>query len=88
MTAKRIWLTPPEVAEQLGVERDKVVKWIRAGELSAVNCALNKNSKRARWRMKQEDVEAFLESRRNGTPRVKKTRAKVSATRDFYPDCN
>ena len=66
------YLTPPRVAELLGVNETKVLAWIRAGELGAVNVALRKG-RRPRWRVAQADLEAFL-ARRSATPPAQVTR--------------
>lgn len=56
------WLTPPAVAEALGVAPEKVVVWIRRGELRAINVA-EPGSIRPRYRISQADLEAFERSR-------------------------
>ncbi len=55
-------LTPPEVAQQIGIDAEKVRTWIATGELRAVNIA-ERVSGRPRWRIRPDDLEAFLESR-------------------------
>jgi excisionase family DNA binding protein len=60
-------LTPPQVAEQLGIDAAKVITWIRSGELPAANVATRVGG-RPRWRIGPNDLEAFLERRRSPTP--------------------
>jgi len=68
----RIYLTPPEVADTLGVNADKVRTWILAGELRAVDLSI-KQGGRPRWKISEDDLESFL-SRRIATPPPKPTR--------------
>jgi hypothetical protein len=59
-------LTPPEIARRYGIHPDKVLGWIRRGELRAVNVAANPRG-RPRWRIDPIDLEAF-EQRRSAQP--------------------
>lgn len=73
----REYLTPNEYASRLGVKRETVVAWIRAGELRAVNTARSL-SVPARYRIAEEAIREF-EQQRSGAvqtipPRAKKTR--------------
>lgn len=54
------WYTPREIAEQLGVNVDRVRGWIHAGELEAVNVA---DGVRPRWRISTGAYKTFLETR-------------------------
>jgi len=56
------FLTPPQVAERLRVSREKVIGWILAGELKGCNLAA-KSSSRPRYRVSEEDLTVFLDSR-------------------------
>jgi excisionase family DNA binding protein len=71
-------LTPPQLARQLGVSPDKIVGWIRSGELRAVNIAANPKG-RPRYIIDPKDVEAF-EARRSihKTPSVPRRRKRTS----------
>jgi excisionase family DNA binding protein len=73
------WLTPPQLAKQLGVQAEKVLGWIRAGELRAVNVA-ERASRRPRWRISAEAFEEFLR-RREAVLRT----AKPKSTGYHYP---
>jgi len=55
-------LTPPELARLGGISPDKVLTWIRRGELRAINVATGRNG-RPRYLIDIADVQAF-ESRR------------------------
>jgi excisionase family DNA binding protein len=65
-------LTPPEVADQLRVSPDKVLTWIRSGELRAVN-VVKRVGGRPRYRVSVDDLAAFME-RRAVVPEVKVAR--------------
>jgi excisionase family DNA binding protein len=72
-------LTPPQIAAQLGVSPDKVLAWIRSGELRAFNAATCPHG-RPRWLIDEVDLLAFERRRaaRPGpTPRRRKQAADV-----------
>jgi excisionase family DNA binding protein len=56
------YLTPPEIAERLGVKHDVVLAWVHAAELRAGN-VVARRGKRPRWRIAESDLEAFLAAR-------------------------
>jgi excisionase family DNA binding protein len=60
------FLTPPQVAKHLGLSRDKVLGWIRSGELPAINAA-TKQGGRPRYLVARKDVTAF-QARRSALP--------------------
>jgi excisionase family DNA binding protein len=64
--SERATLTPPEVAARLRVSADKVLGWIAAGELPAVNVAARPGG-RPRWRIDAAALRAF-EARRSSQP--------------------
>jgi excisionase family DNA binding protein len=55
-------LTVPEVAKFLRVHRDKVLSWIRSGRLRGFNVAEKENG-RPKYRVKPDDLEAFINTR-------------------------
>jgi excisionase family DNA binding protein len=55
-------MTPAEVATILFVSHDKVLGWIRGGELHAVNVA-NRGSRKPHYRIMASDFENFLRLR-------------------------
>jgi len=59
-------LTPPQIAQRYGVKADKVLVWIRSGELRAVNVAARPTG-RPRWRITEADLVIF-ENRRTARP--------------------
>jgi hypothetical protein len=60
------WLSPPAIAKQLGIDPNKVLAWIRRGELVAINVA-EKTSSRPRWKVSPAALEDFFR-RRQCTP--------------------
>ena len=63
MTVERTKFSPPEVARMWGISADKVLAWINAGELRAMNVAINLKG-RPRYRIDIRDLEVF-ENRRS-----------------------
>jgi len=66
--------TPPQIAKQLHVNTDKVYTWIRSGELVAFNVATRPDSRRARYRVSEESLQAFLRARTPNRLRVVRRR--------------
>jgi hypothetical protein len=58
MSATCTKLTPPAVARRYGVSPDKVLTWIRLGELRGVNIATNPSG-RPRYVVDEADLAAF-----------------------------
>ena len=65
--APTAWLSPPAVARELAIRESKVSGWIHSGELTAVNVAEHSGG-RPRWRIRREDLEAFLLRRQSAGP--------------------
>lgn len=57
---RRMW-TVPELIEHFRVGADKVVEWIRSGQLAALD--VRSNGKRAQYRVSPEALAAFEASR-------------------------
>ncbi len=55
-------LTPPQLARLWGISPDKVLTWIRSGQLRAVNVATHRGG-RPRYLIDAEDVEVFEKKR-------------------------
>jgi len=54
-------LTPAQVAERLQITERTVYEWIRGGKLTALKLG-------RLWRIRQDDLEAFLENARAKAP--------------------
>jgi hypothetical protein len=54
--------TPPAIAKALGIKPERVVSMIRSGEIQAVNLA-SRGSRRPRFRVSEESLQAFLAGR-------------------------
>ncbi len=55
-------ITVKEYAQRLGIAGDKILAWIRAGELQALNVA-TRNTGRPRYRLMPEAIERFERAR-------------------------
>jgi hypothetical protein len=55
-------LTPPALARRWGIRVGKVLAWIAAGELCAVNMATLRGGV-PRWRISEDEAERFKRSR-------------------------
>lgn len=70
------WLTPPQIADRLGVSPDKVHAWIRSGELAACDLSERRGC-RPRWRVDPADLDAFLSRRRAQPPAPRQRRLRT-----------
>ena len=61
-TAWSRWRSPPQLAEELGVDPSKIRCLIRSGELRANNLA-TRDGGRPRWRIAPEALVEFLQRR-------------------------
>lgn len=73
-------VTPPELASRWGISPDKVLNWIRNGELEAINVA-SSPSLRPSYRITEAAIEAFSTRRQpiTQTPIVSRRRRKPNA---------
>lgn len=78
------WLTIGEVARHLRVSRDTVERWIRNGNLRAVNVGTRSTlvSHRRCWRVSAESLEAFLEGRTSSPPPPPSQRVRFESQTD------
>jgi excisionase family DNA binding protein len=77
----------PEVARRIGVDPDKVLRWIKNRQLKAYNVAefIGPN-RRPRWRITAASLAEFLERRAAGTPATAPRRAEVTDdVIEFFP---
>jgi hypothetical protein len=72
--SKDDWLTPPQVAKMMGVKPDKVLHWIHAGILPAINVA-TKEGGRPQYAVTPTGLDIFT-TRRSTRPPVKVKRAR------------
>jgi hypothetical protein len=81
---KRQSFTLRKVAEQLGVDVEKVRLWITRGELQAVNVALNQEpGRRPRYRVLARALDEFLD-RRSTTPAAPAPRRRRRSTKPEF----
>jgi hypothetical protein len=77
------WLSPPQIAKQLGIDPDKVIGWIRTGQLNAVNVASHVGG-RPRYRISSESLENFLRLRSTSPEPKPIRRQKAAFTQKYY----
>ncbi len=77
-------LTPPQVAERLGVSPEKIIRWVRRGELRAVNVSETAGMGKPRFRIDPTDLAVF-EQRRSvaSTPKARRRRKPIDVTEYF-----
>ena len=75
------FLTPPTVGKILGVDPSRVIGWIRAGKLDAINLS---EGRRPRYRVSRDALDRFLRQRQvvAATKPVRNRRK----TYRWYPD--
>lgn len=72
-------LTPPAYAKRVGVKPEKVLSWIRSGELRAIDVSHNPGIGKPRFRIAEVDIIAF-EERRTFQPPAKPQRRRRKST--------
>jgi hypothetical protein len=68
----RTKVTPPQLAKQWGIDPGKVLGWIRAGQLRAIDASARANGKRPRYLIDKADIATFEQQRAvvpSATPR-------------------
>jgi excisionase family DNA binding protein len=60
MTDERMY-SVREVTERLGVHENTVLRWLKGGQLRGIRLG----GKRAGWRIRQSDLERFIDQRAN-----------------------
>ena len=80
--------SPEHIAKLFGVTKGTVIGWCVDGTMPAVNVA-RASSKRARWRMSEDDVEVFKLRRQNkqaaSSPATDSSRRTIPRpTKDFF----
>lgn len=67
------WLKIKEIMTLLNVSRDTTERWIKTGQLRAINIAVNSKTDHASWRIPSGAVEEFVQSRSTRPPVPKST---------------
>ena len=77
--------TPPARAKELGVSPEKIVGFIKSGELAAIDVSLRPGVGRPRYRIRQDDWEAFLLRRSVVvTPKPKRRRKRDPNVTEYF----
>jgi len=74
MTALRTKIRPPALAKMWGVGVDKILGFIRRGELRAIDVSENRGTGRPRFLIDLADIAAFEQSRAVVPPAPRATR--------------
>ena len=77
------YFTPPELAKLWGVNANKVLGFVRTGELRAVNVAASTLG-RARWRISPSDLAVFEQRRQATAPPKSRPRRKAVGVIEFF----
>jgi len=79
-------LTPPEVARRYGVSPEKVLGWIKSGELRAVNVATRREGRKPRYRIDEGDLLAFEAARapQPAPPMSRRRRHRPQSVIEFF----
>lgn len=82
--SRKTKLTPPELAKLWGIDVQKVLHWIKSGELRAINAATDRSG-RPRYLIDISDLAAFEASRavQPPTPRIRRQRADPNVIQFF-----
>ena len=77
-------LSPPQLAAQWGIDVAKVLTWIKAGELRAINAATTRTG-RPRYLIDQADIATFEAGRavQPPAPRIRRRRVDPNVIQFF-----
>jgi hypothetical protein len=75
-----------DICRRHRVKRSKVLRWIKSGELAAVNTA--DPGERPRYVVLDVELLAFEQKRAAATPRKAPRRKRAAAEKDYFPDLN
>jgi excisionase family DNA binding protein len=81
---ERQFLSPPEIADLLACNADRVRNWINSGQLVATNIG---DKSRPRWRVRQTDFDDFLMRRSNQScpqPAPRRRRRPAGQVKEFF----
>lgn len=79
----KAYLTPSQVAREIGVQGDTVLAWIHSRQLLALDVSRGAGE-RPRWRIDRHDLEAFLAKRRTVAPPPATERRRVEKSGKQY----
>jgi hypothetical protein len=83
MRAVAPYRTPPQIAQEYGVDVHRVLGWIRSGQLTALN--VGDGARRPRFRISPEAIAAFEAARVAGQPRIARCRRRRDPqVREFF----
>ena len=84
-TVKRSLFLPREIAAMYRISINKVLAWVRSGELKAINVGRD-NAKRPRFLIPVESLSAFEASRASRPPatKAKRRRRQPADVKSFY----
>ena len=78
------FLSPPTIARQLGVKAERVVGWIKAGQLRGFNLA-EPGSRRPRYKVDPIDLQAFLNKKAvTAMPKAARRRRQPAGVTEFF----
>ena len=83
-------LTPPQVAKRYGVSTAKVIKWIRRGELQALNLA-HRGCTRPRYSIAPEVLSGVRAGARtvvpnDGEKKTPRLRSRKNEIKEYFPN--
>lgn len=86
----RKYATPRQIAKLLEVGEDKVLGWINTGILAAEDHR-GVQSKRPRWKITRDHVDAFKRQQTRATShaeenRIQRSSRRVAIVRDWFPE--
>lgn len=81
--SEKAYLTPSQVAREIGVQGDTVLAWIHSRQLLALDVSRGAGE-RPRWRIDRRDLEAFLSKRRTVSPPPVAERRRAVTTGKVY----
>jgi hypothetical protein len=80
----RTKLTPPQISARYGCSPEKVVGWIRSGQLRAFNAAARPDG-RPRWLVDLADLAAFEQARSAvPVPRTRRRARQAAGVIEFF----
>ncbi len=84
-SSERTKLTPPQLAKRWGISPEKVIAWIKRGELAAIDVSATRGG-RPRYRIDETDIADFEQSRRVVTelPRPSPRKPRGNDTIEFF----